>query len=212
MDAGSESVCDAVYHADDHTQHASYEMSSSMTVPSATADIFQQNDCLSIINIENAIAGIGEQLADLSDIEKERCSEYDGISTTLGANSTASSTTVTNMAIHTRSRPVVTQVSGLQSPHMPKLELSSSGVYPTFDVDSVEWPQQQERPLFARPALHPQKSSHRQSVGQDCRHSDGDFICDEPGCGKRKKRECDLRYASLNVLPVLSGSPVFQET
>ncbi|KAI7653183.1 hypothetical protein KC319_g10558 [Hortaea werneckii] len=193
VDAGSESVCDAVYHADDHTQHASYEMSSSMTVPSATADIFQQNDCLSIINIENAIAGIGEQLADLSDIEKERCSEYDGISTTLGANSTASSTTVTNMAIHTRSRPVVTQVSGLQSPHMPKLELSSSGVYPTFDVDSVEWPQQQERPLFARPALHPQKSSHRQSVGQDCRHSDGDFICDEPGCGKRKKRECDLR-------------------
>ncbi|KAI7172348.1 hypothetical protein D0864_07176 [Hortaea werneckii] len=193
VDAGSESVCDSLYHGDDHGQHASCEMSSSTILPPATADNFQQNDYLSIINIENAIAGIGEQLAGLSDIENERCSEYDGVSTTLGANSTASSTTATNMAIHTRSRPVVTQVSGLQSPHMPKLELCSSGVYPTFDMDGVQWPQQQDRPLVARPALRLQESSHRQSVGQDCRHSDGDFICDEPGCGKRKKRECDLR-------------------
>ncbi|KAI6826362.1 hypothetical protein KC332_g8743 [Hortaea werneckii] len=193
VDAGPESVCDPAYSGEYNGQQASYEMPSPMTVLSATPDLLQQGNYSSTNNIENAIAGIGIQLAGISSIEDELCSGFDGASTTLGADLPNASTTATDLSMYTRPRPVVTKVSGLQSPPMPKLELSSSGVCPTSDVDGVEWPQPPDRSLVARSAHKLHQSPHRQSVGQNCKHSDGDFICDEPGCGKRKKRECDLR-------------------
>ncbi|KAI6941211.1 hypothetical protein KC355_g15551, partial [Hortaea werneckii] len=192
VDAGPESVCDPTYSGEYSGQQASFEMSSPTTVPSATPDLFQQGD-YSSINIENAIAGIGVQLADLSSIENEMCSDFDGVSTTLGADVTTSRTMATNLAMHTRSRAADPQASDLQNPTMPKLELSSSDAFPKSDMDGVEWPQQQDTPLVTRPEHKAHQPSQRQSVGQNCKHSEGDFICDEPGCGKRKKRECDLR-------------------
>ncbi|KAI7210530.1 hypothetical protein KC333_g8176 [Hortaea werneckii] len=192
VDAGPESVCDPTYSGEYSGRQASFEMSSPTTVPSATPDLFQQGDCSSI-NIENAIAGIGVQLADLSSIANELCSDFDGVSTTLEADLPNSSIMATDLSMHTRSRAAVPQASGLQSPPMPKLELSSSDVFPKSDMDVFEWPQQQERPHVTRPERKVHQPPQRQSVGQNCKYSEGDFICDEPGCGKRKKRECDLR-------------------
>ncbi|RMX77456.1 hypothetical protein D0869_09876 [Hortaea werneckii] len=192
VDTGPESVCDPTYSGEYSGRQASFETSSPTTVPSATPDLFQQGDYTSI-NIENAIAGIGVQLADLSSIENEMCSDFDGVSTTLGADVTTSSTMATNLAMHTRSRAAVPQASDLQSPPMSKLELSSFDAFPKSDMDGVGWPQQQDRPVGTRPEHKVHQPSQRQSVGQNCKYSEGDFICDEPGCGKRKKRECDLR-------------------
>ncbi|KAI7392040.1 hypothetical protein KC328_g7227 [Hortaea werneckii] len=193
VDAGPESVCDPTYSGEYNGQQASFEMSSPTTVPSATPDLFQQGDYSSIINIESDIAGIGVQLAGLSSIENGLCSDFDDASTTLAADVTTSSTMATNLAMHTRSRAADPQASDLQSQPMPKLELSNSEAFPPSDMDGIEWPQQQDRPLLTRAAHKVHQPSQRQSVGQDCKHSEGDFICDEPGCGKRKKRECDLR-------------------
>ncbi|KAI7281515.1 hypothetical protein KC345_g4062 [Hortaea werneckii] len=193
VDAVPESVCDPAYPGEYNGQQASYEMPSPMTVLSATPDLLQQGGYSSTNNIENAFAGIGIQLADLSSIENELCSGFDGVGTAPGADLPASISMVTDLAMRTHSRAAVPQGSGLQSPPTPKLEFSISKAFSTPDNDGFEWSQQQDMPLVTRPALHLQKSSHRQSVGQDCKHSDGDFICDEPGCGKRKKRECDLR-------------------
>ncbi|KAI7337345.1 hypothetical protein KC315_g2364 [Hortaea werneckii] len=193
VDAGPESVCDPTYSGEYNGQQASFEMSSPTTVPSATPDLFQQGDYSSIINIESDIAGIGVQLAGLPSIENELCSDFDDANTTLEADVTTSSTMAPNLAMHTRSRAADPQASEVQNPPMPKLELSSSEAFPNSDMDGVEWPQQQGRPLFTRAAHKVHQPSQWQSVGQDCKHSEGDFICDEPGCGKRKKRECDLR-------------------
>ncbi|GAB1741383.1 hypothetical protein NU219Hw_g6618t1 [Hortaea werneckii] len=192
VDAGPESVCDPTCSGEYNGQQTSCEMSSPMTLPSTMPDLFQPgND--SSINIENAIAGIGVQLADLSSIENELCSNFDGVSTTFEADVPNSSIMTTDLSMHIRSEAAVPQVSGLQSPSMPKLELSSSETFPKSDMDGVEWPQQQARPFVTRPAHKVDRPSHRQSVGQFCNYLEGDFICDEPGCGKRKKRECDLR-------------------
>ncbi|KAI7153426.1 hypothetical protein KC316_g10618, partial [Hortaea werneckii] len=193
VDAGPESVCDPTFSGEYSGQQASYEMSSPTTVPSATPDLFQQGDYSSIINIESDIAGIGVQLAGLSSIENGLCSDFDDASTTLEADVTTSSTMATNLAMHTRSRAADPQASDLQSQPMPKLELSNSEAFPPSDMDGIEWPQQQDRSLLTRAAHKVHQPSQRHSVGQDCKHSEGDFICDEPGCGKRKKRECDLR-------------------
>lgn len=193
MDAGPESVCDPTCSGEYNGQQASYEMSSPTTVPSATPDLSQQGDYSSSINIENAIAGIGLQLADLSSIESELCSDFDGVNTTLGTGLPISNTMATNLAMHTRSREAAPQLSGLPSESVPKLELSSSEAFPKSDMDGVEWPQQQDRPLVNLTAHEVHQPSQRQPVGHSCKQSEGDFVCDEPGCGKRKKRECDLR-------------------
>ncbi|RMZ35236.1 hypothetical protein D0859_00620 [Hortaea werneckii] len=193
VDAGPESVCDPTHHGEYRGQQEIHGIPSPTIAPPAGSDVFQQGDQFSIFNIESAIAGIGHQLADLSSIENEWCSDVDGANTMLGVDSMTSSSVLTNLTMSTHSRAAVLQKSGLQSSPMAEPELNHPGAIPVSEMDNVERPPQQDGPLFTRPAHKVHQPSQRLSVGQNCRHSDGDFICDEPGCGKRKKRECDLR-------------------
>ncbi|KAI7196774.1 hypothetical protein KC363_g627 [Hortaea werneckii] len=193
VDAGPESVCDSTQHGEYRGQQGIHETLSPTIAPTAGSDVFQRGDHFSIFNIESAIAGIGHQLADLSSIENEWCSDVDRAGTMLEVDSMTSGSMLTNLAMSTHSRAAIPHVSGLQSSPMAELELNHPEAFPVSEMDNVERPQHQDGPLFTRPAHKVHQPSQRLSVGQNCRHSDGDFICDEPGCGKRKKRECDLR-------------------